>query len=704
MPGFALLFADSAGCATSGITIGIDDPHHAVESGEGSWRSELYPENWQPPDDRVSFSSDAFLQDFSYAGYRRGEEPIPDRTGPVFDVTDYGADPTGASDSTSSIQNAIYAAQAVGGGVVYLPAGEFRISPGPLSFCLRIDSSNIVLRGAGTEETFLLNTSHEMRGKSVISVGPSEVSTGDPISITADLAGPTRRIPVSDASQLAAGDIIRIEWAFTKEWIAEHKQEAYWSEAVRPDNARYYREVRVSNPSEGWIEVDSPLRYSIQMRDQPRIYKVGGLRNNIGGMRNNIGLESFSIGNLQHPDNGWGETDYGDPAKAAYDVHTSCLIRMQHVRDSWIRNIHSRQATENTTTAHLLSNGIVVVNSFRVTVSECEMRRPQYGGGGGNGYMFRLTYSNDCLVEKSLAEFSRHGLVVSHAGTSGNVFHRCADRETRRAVGSSAAGYQTGGAGSDHHMHFSHSNLWDQCHAHNSYYTASHRRFSGSVPHGLSSAHGVYWNTTGSGTRYSDIVHSEQARYGYVIGTSGSVSGAFNPVGGNTAPADILEGIGRGDTLEPASLYLDQLARRVGAIHDKPPPPGFVQWAGTSDFSQDTNSDRVADGLAWLLGAESPEAELDSFLRPEIPREGVWVSAFKMLNQSSRGDALLELRYSDDLRNWITVAIPESSGFVNGIDFEITHKDPFNEVEATLSQENLSGFENVFIRLTGRFY
>ncbi len=86
-------------------------------------------------------------------------------------------------------------------------------------------------------------------------------------------------------------------------------------------------------------------------------------------------------------------------------------------------------------------------------------------------------------------------------------------------------------------------------------------------------AHAVYWNTTGSGTRYADssnpIVRSEQLNYGYIIGTratSGSAYHASNPTGGNTAPADHREGIGTSATHEPQSLYLDQFSRRVRPV------------------------------------------------------------------------------------------------------------------------------------------
>ena len=556
-----------------------------------AWRPSLYPENWTPPDDR-SFTTDAFIQDFSYAGYRRGEEPVPVIAGPVFDVTEapYNADPTGTSDSTAAIQSAIDDAAAADGGVVFLRAGTYLVEPqGSNNYALRIQDSNIVLRGAGVGETFVLNTSYQMRGKAVIRVNPS-TSTGSVGDITADLDNPTRVIPVSNASDFQPGDMIRIEWEFSQGWIDEHNQNPWWSAPDnRPQPARYVREVVSVNDSEGWIEVDAPTRYTIRAsRDNATVRRVTG---QVFG----VGIESFSIANVQHPgtdhaNDGFGNGDYTQPGRAGYEVHGSWLLNIAHMVDSWVTDVHSYQPAENTSTAHMTSNGLALGNSYRVTVARCEMRRAQYGGGGGNGYMFRVQRSNECLIMDCTADFSRHGIVISHAGTSGNVFLRCEDRETRRATGLTGM-YEPNSAGSDHHMHFSHSNLFDMCHAHNSFYTAAHRQNFGTIGHGLTSAHGVYWNTSGSGSRGNTIVISEQGRYGYVIGTSGNRSGATNPTNGNTAPADILEGIGMGETMEPQSLYFDQFARRDQGIlvfidegASIPPTPAFPLNASTYSY------------------------------------------------------------------------------------------------------------------------
>lgn len=60
-------------------------------------------------------------------------------------------------------------------------------------------------------------------------------------------------------------------------------------------------------------------------------------------------------------------------------------------------------------------------------------------------------------------------------------------------------------------------------------------------------------------------MHSQQSRYGYVIGTRGVVTSV--ETGGSstakTAPVDHVEGVAQGDSLKPFSLYLNQKQKRL---------------------------------------------------------------------------------------------------------------------------------------------
>jgi hypothetical protein len=550
------------------------------------WRSSLYPADWTPPVGS-SFANDKMIQDFSYAGYRRGEAEIPKPDRNILNaVTQYGADPTGKTDSTAAIQKALDAAGKAGGGVVLLPPGTYRISlPTADSIAvLRISKDKTILRGSGSDRTFLLNHSTVMRSKSIFLVrgndSPNLVST---TPLTADVLTPDKRLHLANASRFAVGDIVSVRWDFTQAWIGEHGQTAVWTAGVNaPAPAIYQREIMAVNAAEGWIETDIPARYYYRVRDKARVEKYNR-------RIQECGIEDLSIGNVQHPGKGWQTDDYLFPGTGGHDVHASWVIHFSRARNCWVRNVHSYQAAGNSFTCHILSNGIQIAISSNITLLNCSMKRPQYGGGGGNGYMFRMTHGNDCLVNHCLADFSRHGFVNSHAGSSGNVFHKCEDRNTKSSTGDT--GYiETGGDGSDNHMHFSHSSLWDQCHAHESWWEAVHRGWNHQA---LAAAHCVYWNTSGSGSAAVNggkIVRSGQARYGYVIGTHGAQHGIELRTTGKSLPLDIAEGEGRGESLSPPSLYLDQLARRIVVPQAKVPakPKGSAPHPGgntiTSEF------------------------------------------------------------------------------------------------------------------------
>ncbi|MFA5689762.1 MAG: DNRLRE domain-containing protein [Kiritimatiellales bacterium] len=540
----------------------------SLMAGESlAWRSTLYPDSWLPPTDgTVNFETDKLIQDFSYAGYRMGDEPVPDVVGPVYDVTlpPYGADAAGTADATTAIQKAINAAQSAGGGVVYLPAGLYRISPQDNNnYALRINASGVVLRGAGVGQTFLLNTSTNMRGKAVIQVeGPSAASlyTGGAGSaaLRSDLLGPAQVLPVSSTAGFAVGQWVVVRADCTDAWITEHGETGWLGYGSSLRGPAYFRRVVAVDSAAGTLTVDAPTRYALKTRDNARVVRLST------SPVAEVGLEDFSIGNVQHPGKGWADADYDDDTKAAYDTHGSYLIRATRVRDAWIRRIETFQAAGNTFTCHLLSNGILLNDCSRVTVSEVHMQRSQYGGGGGNGYMYRLQNSCDALVTQCRSTFTRHGFVLSHMGSSGNVFHHCVDSDTGLQTGDTGS-QKANGSGSDHHMHFSHSNLIDTSTGDSSWWEARYRA-SGSEPkHNLTSAHSVFWNIEGTGSGVSYVVRTEQSRYGYAIGTRGNRSGVERPTAGGAKcnPPDHVEGVGQGNTLEPFSLYEDQLVRRL---------------------------------------------------------------------------------------------------------------------------------------------
>ncbi len=533
---------------------------------ESPWRSELYPSVGYDPS-AANLETDKVLQDFSFAGYRRGEAPIPDVAGPVFDVTaePYRADASGETDATAAIQTAIDAAGRAGGGVVFLPAGTYRLEiPKNAPHALLIEHSGVVLRGAGRERTFLLGASWEgIRLKNVIRVrGPAEAGYRhrgtQQVPLSTDLLNSTRIIPVADTAPFSVGDTVVIRNDIGDAWIEEHNVPGWLGLGPRLGALAYRRTVLAIDSAAGTLTVDAPTRYALKLRDSARVVRLA--RPPIS----EVGLEDFSIGQLEHPGETWAERDFDQEGAPAHDIHGVIFLGVERVRDSWIRRVSSYRPAQNRSTAHLLSGGLALRESTHVTVEDCSLQRPQYGGGGGNGYMYRFSHAGECLMQRSEARFARHGFVFLGIGTSGNVIYDCVDAETGYATGSTGS-YRAGGRSSDHHMHPGQANLIDSCTAEDSWFEAVYRPYGSAPKHYLTALHSVFWNTRGTGSIAAPVVRSEQGRYGYVIGTRGPRSRVELPRRSPAAtdPVDHVEGEGRGDTLVPQSLFQDQRARRI---------------------------------------------------------------------------------------------------------------------------------------------
>lgn len=531
-----------------------------------TWRSKYYPTNWTPPVDS-NFYTDAFLQDFSYAGYRYGEKSldIPSNL-TIYDVTKspYNADKTGANDATAAIQKAITDAETAGKGVVYLPTGTYKVNPGAGSQAIKISKSNIYLKGDGVGKTFILNTSIEMNNKSIIKVGGSASWLTMPSSkalLTADVMKPVNVIPVDNTSLFAVGDLIMVRNVIGDDWINEHKEPNWLGFGSSLKGLMYCRYITAIDPVKKTITLDVPLRYALKTRDGACAFKLSG-------MISEVGICDFSIANVQNPaTTGFGEEDYSTAGTAGFNSHASYVITYYAIVNGWMKNVSTYQPATNTTKAQMLSNGFFANYCKNVTVDNCTMRYAQYGGGGGNGYAFRVV-SNEVLVKNSTSQFVRHGFVFSSMWCSGNVYHKCSDISSGKQTGNTGD-MKTSGYGSDHHMHFSQSNLIDNTYVENSGFYAYYRPYGTDPKHRITATHTAYWNIS-SGGSLSLSVWTQQARYGYAIGTSGTASAVnTNEAPGSagtaaiTNPVDITEGIGQGSTLSPQSLYLDQLQRRL---------------------------------------------------------------------------------------------------------------------------------------------
>jgi len=514
------------------------------------WRSTLYPENWKP-----GYVDEAgrFLHDFSHAGYHSGEQPVPDLASPATDVTrpPYNADSSGKTDATQAIQKAIDAAGLSGGGIVYLPAGTYRISPqGDDHAALKIQDDHVILRGAGAGRTFLFNTETKMRGKQVISLEPRvrvwwNTGSGDPsgVALSVDIPRPSTVIPVTDVAPFAVGELVAIRNNITQSYIDRLGMTGKW-QAGNPSNRplAYCRRIVSIDTGNKTLTVDIPVRGFLYTADRARVVKT------TGRMLAEVGLEDFSIGMAQHPGATLNDGAYDTPGTAAYDVHGSITLSLSFIENAWVRRVHTYAPAGNDPNVHILSNALRLWNTRLVTVADCDFKFPEYRGGGGNGYLYCLN-AQDNLIRDCRAEGGRHNYDFGTMVASGNVILDCTAKD--------------GDLASDFHMYLSLANLVDNLTCDGDFLEARAFRPWGGPVHGVTTTQSVFWNTRG--LRYAAkhlgkspaLVYSHQFGDGYVIGTCGPADAVDSD--------DFVEGVGRGDSLQPRSLYLDQLSRRLGS-------------------------------------------------------------------------------------------------------------------------------------------
>ncbi|HEY0945084.1 MAG TPA: glycosyl hydrolase family 28-related protein [Opitutaceae bacterium] len=534
-----------------------------VLAGAEPWRSSLYPEDWRPG---FTDTEGRFLHDFSYAGYHRGERALPAVAGPVIDVTQapYRADATGREDATAAIQAALDAAAQAGGGVVWLPAGTYRVAPPEGTFAaLRIEADNVVLRGAGAGRTFLFNDSVAMRNKRVVQVRAKNPAwwfstpAKDGVSaLKADLLQPTLRAPVEDASRFTVGELVLVRIDPTPRFIEELGMTGKWSVDASTSKSKrdqltlaYAR--RIVAIEGDTLVFDVPTRLPPHVTDGARVQKLAGVT------LRECGVEDLSIGMRQHPGEGWiDENGYAREGTNPYDVHQSYAIAFESTENCWLRRVSTYSPAGNDPNVHVLSNGVLLGRGRLLTVEGCDFRFPQYRGGGGNGYLYAL-HGNDGLLRDSFAEGGRHNYDFGFMTSTGNVILNCTAKD--------------GLLFSDFHMFLSAANLVDNVTCDGDSFEATFRPYGGTPMHGMSTTQSVFWNLHGlrystdsvslggnPWTRKQVLVLTKGLRGIHIIGTRGPASKVSADAGAR------VEGVGRGDTLQPRSLYLDQLARRLG--------------------------------------------------------------------------------------------------------------------------------------------
>lgn len=213
------------------------------------------------------------LPDFSYAGYRYSDQPLPKVTGPVFPITKFGAAANDDGFDDAAIQAAIDAAKAAGGGVVLFPAGQFRVNPSEdAKHFININASNIVLRGAGAGAggTEVLMVARK-QGGAMFRIAPSSWSPTTVANITANATRETFWVTVDSTAQLRTGQRVVIRYQ-----SPEYNDFYYNGLALDPDWERVVKngvgihEAHVIAEIAGnRVRFREPLHFTLKMGSTP---------------------------------------------------------------------------------------------------------------------------------------------------------------------------------------------------------------------------------------------------------------------------------------------------------------------------------------------------------------------------------------------------------------------------------------------------
>ena len=502
-----------------------------------AWRSTLYPENWTPG---FTTPEGRFLHDFSYAGYHNGADPLPtDHSGPVFNVAqDFAADSSGAADATSAIQAAIDAAEAAGGGIIYLPSGLYRCDG-----LLQVAGSHIVIRGDGPAASYLYFTRYAgMEGQIHLAFN-GQLASEPVLPLAVDGENRSRVVYVSNAAGLAVGDEVSVGWTITDAFVAEHGMSGTWYSFNGQWKPFFRREVTAidTSVSPNAVTLDVPLRYPAKIRDGAGVRRESGYLTECG-------IEDLSMSNA---------VSYA----AAWENERQHLAAFRFVKDSWIRNVHSFVSpAPGAEGYHLQNSGFYLWACKRITVADCLLEKAQNRGSGGCGYLYEIGASNEVLVRDCIARHGRHNFIQNwDFGTAGCVFLRCFSTGSRNVLSPDVPISFT--AYCEFHHSLAMACLIDSCTLEDGWYGGNRGSESSGAGHTVTQS--VYWNTTGTGT-----LRSWQFGDGYIVGTGPEIT-VVNALGGansaGTDPEDLEEGPGAAAALEPQSLYLAQLERRAGS-------------------------------------------------------------------------------------------------------------------------------------------
>lgn len=368
------------------------------------------------------------LTDFSYAGYHRGELPLPERKAEV-SVKDFGAVGDGKTDDTAAFKRALAEA---GGKVIAVPPGRYLITD-----ILEICDSGTVLQGAGPEKSVIYAPKplEKIRSNMGATTGGRPTSNyswsggiiwakgGWTGSTLAKVAAPARRgelvLVVDQPSRFEIGDEIRLAQRDDAEGTLTHH--LYAGDPGDFSNLRRVEETWIAcvvdvDRKTGRVTFDRPLRTDVRPQWSPTLREA---RSTV----EEVGVEHLAIEFPVTPYQGH-FTELGHNA-----------IAFSGVRNGWVRDVEIRHADSG---MFLSGANNTITDVVWISARGQDRNRNSTGHHG-----ITLSGTDQLLTDFDLRTRFIHDITMTR-GSAGNV--------VRNGRGEDLA--------FDHHKYANHANLF----------------------------------------------------------------------------------------------------------------------------------------------------------------------------------------------------------------------------------------------------
>ena len=495
---------------------------HSLAAQQSQW---VYP----GADGRLIYHHDksgAMIPDFSFAGYHSGGIALPTIPARI------KLSPTGADD-TAAIQHAIDTISsrplnAHGSrGAVQLAPGVFHCSA-----ALTIAASGVVLRGAGSDaghQATTINLTGDPHVGIVIE-GSFALSTRSPATNITDAYVPfgAHTVHVTDATHIHAGDLVQISKPVTAAWIAYMGM----SNLERADRDEHWISAKTLNARRVVTAVNgNAVTFQIALMDSYDSQFLGAEHFTVqpiavSGQVKEAGVEDLRI---------------VAPAVSVgfHDAHTIAM-EINAAADSWVRNVAMIDTTEGVR---------MDFNSERITLTRLDAEQSKTVTSSARPFHFAIN-GTQVLVDRATGTGDKVTYFATEPRQQGpvvilnSVFHGDGDLEP--------------------HQRWSTGLLVDNCAVPTGGIHLINRGTMGSG-HGWTIGWGIVWNSIAG----DFIIQQAPGTITWAMGNRGPLRSQGMPDGnggrvhGTPLPSGSIES--QGNPVTPQSLYLAQLAERLGS-------------------------------------------------------------------------------------------------------------------------------------------